>query len=153
MNREPQTSLRRQALTAYASMHVLVLTFAGYACIMLALYLQQFFILATLKRLLQEERTNNAETTVQALRSLETSFAERIRHIDTRTEQMEFSIDAARRPCMEAAERSSLRNATHRRADEASGWINASCRDMRSMDAGARRDARKERRTAKPSDS
>jgi hypothetical protein len=118
-------------------MHLLAA--AGCVCIVLALCLQQFLVIAALKRLLAEERERNAETTSGALRMLEASFAARIRRLEACTEQTENGIEAVRRHRTGAAERSAPRNTVHSRAGVADGWMNASSRDMRDMDAGAPR--------------
>ena len=121
-------------------MDVHCLAIAGCACVVFVLYLHQIFLIAVLKRLLAEERAHNAEATTQALRMLEASFAERIRRLETRTEQTEYGIDAIRRHCADAAERSVPHKTTRCRSGAADGWITASRRDMRDLYAGAPRD-------------
>ena len=121
-------------------MDVQVVTAAVCAAVAFALLLQQFLLIAAIKRLLAEERKKNAETMVQALRSLESSFADRMRHLAARIEQVEVGLDAIGRHHTGLAERSTPSQAAHRRATEAIGWVNASNRDLRGMDAEASRD-------------
>ena len=75
-------------------MDVQVVTAAICAAVAFALLLQQFLLIAAIKRLLAEERKKNAETMVQALRSLESSFADGMRHLAARIEQVEVGLDA-----------------------------------------------------------
>ena len=122
-------------------MDVQVVTAAICAAVAVALLLQQFLLIAAIKRLLAEERKKNAETMVQALRSLESSFADGMRHLAARVEQVEVGLDAIGRHHTGLAERSTPSQAAHRRATEAIGWVNASNRDLRvSTDAEASRD-------------
>lgn len=112
---------------------------AGCVCVVLVLYLQQFLLIAALKRLLAEEREHNAETTAEAIRMLEASFDARMRRLEARTEQTAKGIEAVWRHRTGTAERSAPRNTAHSRAGAADGWINASSRDMRDLDAGTSR--------------
>ena len=122
-------------------MDVDVVTAAICAAVAFALLLQQFLLIAAIKRLLAEERKKNTETMARVLRSLESSFADGMRHLAARVEQVEVGLDAIGRHHMDLAERSTPSQAAHRRATEAIGWVNASSRDLRvSMDAEASRD-------------
>ena len=123
-------------------MDVHCLAIAGCAFAVFVLYLHQFLIIAVLKRLLAEERAHNAVATAQALRMLEASFAAKIRRIslEARTQQTEDGIDAIKRYCTDAAERSAPHKAKRCRAGAADGWITALHRDMRDVGFGAPRD-------------
>ena len=77
-------------------MDVQVVTAAICAAVAFALLLQQFLLIAAIKRLLAEERKKNAETMVQALRSLESSFTDGMRHLAASVEQVEVGLDDLR---------------------------------------------------------
>ena len=106
-------------LTPTMDVHLLAAT-SCVCCVVLILYLQQFFVITALKRLLAEEREHNAETTGM----LETSFAAIIRRLEARTGQTENGIEAVMRHRTGTADRSAPRNTVHSRAGVADGWMN-----------------------------